>query len=220
MRLRMKSWNRAITVATVVASSIAIAAVGGAVADSSDDGPQRSDVATGPVTGDIPETVASGAEVRVADVRNEVSVLRSAARESAAIPDVIAEGPLMTDDAVAEEQARRVRGTEQAWIAPSANGEAVCVVGQGELACHTAEALGGRGAAVGFFKHAHTPWRTTGVATDDVTSVTVVLPDGQEVTTSVQLNYFSIESDAVPVEVRWDGASGPEVESGPDLSSP
>jgi hypothetical protein len=117
----------------------------------------------------------------------------------------IAEGPLMTDGAARPENAQRVRGTTQAWIAPSSNGEAVCVIGPGEFGCPGADVLERDGASVGFYKHADTPWRVTGVAVDSISSVTARFGDGTSATTTVANNYFALESPTAPVEVRLEG---------------
>jgi len=199
---------------------VVLAAVGVALANESTR-TSGSSAPTAPVLSaqlDLPETATTGAELRLSAIRAELSVLRRSVRTSDVAPTAIANGPLLEDHPAVVDQARRVRGMEQAWLAPSSNGEAICVIGAGELACPKSEPLVLRGAAVGIFKHADTPWRVTGVATDDVAEVSVRYGDGQAVTAPVTDNYFSVETATAPLEVSWIGPFGREVEPGPRLA--
>lgn len=164
---------------------------------------------------DVPPVSAPSGRTRIDAVRNELKVLQRPPERVDLPPAHIVESPLLEDEPARAEDARRVRAVEQAWIAPSTNREAVCVLGPGELACPSAEVIERDGAAVGFFKHHGTPWRVTGVATDEVTAVTVLRDDGSVSQVPVKHNYFEMESSAPPIELSWEGPNGRVVIPGP-----
>jgi hypothetical protein len=165
-----------------------------------------------PAPGDVAETQfgASGGR-RVGDARVRIGVLSRSRREEDIVDRLIANGPLLDDSVADLSRSRRVRvGASHAWIAPSANGEAVCLIAPGELACPGASVIERDGADPGVFWHADGPIRVAGIAADVVTSVTVIYTDGARRAASVDNNAFVVADPRAPRQVAWTGPDGPE----------
>jgi hypothetical protein len=144
--------------------------------------------------------------------RSFLSILARAPRSGDAVPTSLARGPLLSDGVADLGDARRVGAfARPTWIAPSADGKAVCLVSAGALTCPGLTAIEERGAAVGLFKSVDTPWRVLGVAADGVPTVTVVRDDGRTVHLDVRANFFAFEDARPPRELRWRGPSGEQL---------
>jgi hypothetical protein len=144
--------------------------------------------------------------------RSLLSILERSPRPDDAVPASLAEGPLLSDGVANLGGARRAPDfARPTWIAPSADGEAVCVVSAGALACPSTTAIRERGAAVGLFKSVDTPWRVLGLAADGVSAVTVVRADGSTTQVDVRANFFAYEDAAPPRELRWRGPKGEQL---------
>lgn len=141
-----------------------------------------------------------------------LSILERSPRPDDAVPESLAEGPLLSDGVADLRGARRAPVfARPTWIAPSSDGKGVCVVSAGALACPAAAVVERRGAAVGLFKSVDTPWRVLGIAADGVSGVTVVRDDGSTVHVDVRANFFSYEDVRPPRELRWRGPNGEQL---------
>jgi hypothetical protein len=203
--------KRAIIPAAVTAAGLLLSLGGAVHATSGGAGaarPTASYHGAVPAAGDQPEATARSGDMPVDVVRGSIHSLTQARTSADAVESGIAGSPILRDDAVDLNSARRVRAST--WIAASSSGDAVCLVAPGELSCPPASEIAARGVSVAEFWHADTPVRVTGIALDSVKAVTVVTNDGSAVTIPVVANSFAYESERAPQAVRWTGPRGSE----------
>lgn len=199
----------------------AIAVFGVTTVATSSSRPEPSDVGhvgSSPAAGDVPETHPTGNE-QPSDIAEAVPVLARPRIASDAVPDAIAQSPILTDGVADLSESRRVQrdGSDDAWIAPSSNRESVCLIAAGELNCPSVRDIETRGAAVATFWHATGPIRVTGIATEQVRSVEVLDADGVAAEVPVADGSFLYESTRAAREVRWVGPSGDETQVLPSI---
>jgi hypothetical protein len=207
--------------------TLAVLASGGSLAiavfaDASDSTPppQRpagSYVGEAPAPADQPESMPVGSGMTVGQIVGEIGAIRrSRALSDDVTAAVRAMEPIQASGADFGAARRVSRASEPPmWIAPSKNGEAVCLFGQGEAACPLAKGVKQQGLSVALFKHVDTPWRVTGIAADSISAVTIVKSDGSTVDVPVTNNTFLFEDSQPPRDVRWVGPNGPMSESFP-----
>ena len=146
-----------------------------------------------------------------AQARSHLSVLRGSKTTKDRIPVSLAHSALFTGDPVDLGTTRMVRSVGQsAWLANSSDGRSVCEISNGTLACPSVEDIARRGLSPAIFTRAGEPVHVSGIASDEVTSVDVVLADGTVKFVPVEQNLFTIDTTAIPRELRWIGPSGPE----------
>lgn len=164
-----------------------------------------------PARGDRPETEPTG-NPRIATFRDALPILARPRRPSDRVSRAVSVGPLLDGAPADLRAARRIRRSDAtpAWIAPSSNGEAVCLIAPGELNCPPASEIARRGVAVATFWHAEGPIRVTGIASASVESVEVVTAEGATVEVPVVDGSFLYETWRAAREVRWVGPDGPE----------
>jgi hypothetical protein len=148
-----------------------------------------------------------------ATARAHVGVLREPqdpARD--AVPARVRAQPLLSGGVVDLAAAKKVRSGdgEAAWIAPSADGSALCAVRSGALACPPLSLLTVTGMAPGIIGRAGEPFHVWGIAGDDVSSVVLIEADGTRVPIRVVDNFFDVATDDWPRSLTWTGPSGPE----------
>jgi hypothetical protein len=96
-----------------------------------------------PAAGDQPEATAPSGDMAVDELRGSMESLTRARTSADAVESRIGGSPILRDNVVALDTARRVRaGT---WIAASSSGDAVCLVASGELSCPPASEIAARG---------------------------------------------------------------------------
>ena len=144
--------------------------------------------------------------------RDEVGALARAANPARdALPRQIADGPLLADGQVDASSTRLVRGIgDAAWLASSADGRGVCEIVAGAMACPPVDEIVARGLSPAIFSRKGEPVHVSGIATDDVATVEVILGDGGTTTVPVVNNLFTLDVDAWPQALRWTGPNGPE----------
>ena len=149
----------------------------------------------------------------LAQARDHLSVLRGQVNlASDRIPVAIARSGLFTGEPVDLNSARMVRGVgRSAWLASSSDGRSVCEISDGALACPPVEDIARRGLSPAIFTRAGEPIHVSGVASDEVRGVDVVLANGTVKTVSVEQNLFTLDTTAIPRKLRWVGPGGPEV---------
>ncbi|HST41739.1 MAG TPA: hypothetical protein VLK58_19625 [Conexibacter sp.] len=137
-----------------------------------------------------------------------------------AVPARIRRQPLFADAIVDLGAAREVAaaGEEPAWIAPTADGTAVCAVRSGALACPSVARLTVTGLSPGILGRVGEPFHVWGIAGDDTSSIVLIEADGTRVPVSVTDNFFDVETDDWPRGLTWIGPSGPESFTYPSFS--
>jgi hypothetical protein len=203
---RFRTTSRRILIGGLSALALAASVTGVVVAQQQADEPY---VSSEPAPRDRPETEKTGQSMTVRDVKDHIKPLKRSKQSGDELPAAVANSPLLEDGVVNRDESRKVKG-KQRWIVPSANGEAVCIVATSEVACPPASALAERGADVSVFWHADTPVRVTGIATDAVTAINLIMRDGSRTTIPVEDGSFEAELDTVPREVWWNGPEGRE----------
>ncbi|MDW5597851.1 hypothetical protein VSS74_26090 [Conexibacter stalactiti] len=144
--------------------------------------------------------------------REQLEVLEEP-REAAAdaVPASIRSQPLFADGAVELAAAREVApGAERAWIAPSADGTAVCAFRTGAVACPSVARLTVTGLAPGVNGRYGEPFHVWGIAGDDTSSIVLIEADGTRVAVTVTDNFFDVETDDWPRGMTWTGPEGAE----------
>lgn len=213
----MKTSQRFLAAASV-AGFLLLGAGGVVVAGVVTDAPRAPDGYSGaaPDPGDRPESKPARDAVAAPRTALGVAILERPRTVADRLPEQILRGPLLSDRPAIAAQARRVTG-RKAWIAPSADGVAVCLIAPGELACPPRSAIARQGAAFAFGKHVDTPYRVTAIAADSVTSATVIAHDGSEHRVAVVDNHIEYETRHRPRGVRWEGPAGPQELRLPDV---
>jgi hypothetical protein len=130
-----------------------------------------------------------------------IASFRRALQGADVVPTELADGPLLSDGVGDVRRARRA-GANPVWIMPGRKAS-ICIVSHGGLACPPAELVAEEGVAPSVFKTADGPFRTMGVAADEVTSVEVELIAGETRRAAVEGNAFFVESEVEPLGVRW-----------------
>jgi hypothetical protein len=121
-------------------------------------------------------------------------------------------------DTVDVKSARKANKERRLFVAPSTDGNAVCVLAPGETNCPLADDLVSEGAAPAVFWHADGLVHVTGVATDSVDSVEVVYSDGTVQRLAASDNVLDAQLRERPSVIRWDGPNGREEIRAPDES--
>lgn len=134
----------------------------------------------------------------------DVAAFRRARQSDDAVPDALAEAPLLNDGVGDFRRARRaqVSGTQSVWLMPGRK-DSICIVSQAALNCAPAGVVEQDGVAPSIFKTADGPFKVMGIAADDVRSLEVALDTGETLTIAIVENVFVIESDAQPRTLRW-----------------
>jgi hypothetical protein len=164
-------------------------------------------------------TTETGTTPAAVAAREHVAALRQpAAPANDTVASEVADGPLLSDDPVDLASARMVRGVGRAvWLAISSDGQSVCEVTSGALACPPVSEVVEKGLSPVLVTRAGEPVHVSGVASDAVGSVDVVLADGSVETVEVSDNYFAIDLPDVPRALRWTGPGGAETFRFPEL---
>jgi hypothetical protein len=135
------------------------------------------------------------------------------ARGADAVPQRIRRQPLFADAPVDLAAARLVRANSSspAWIAPSSDGRAVCMIRAGAVACSPLEVLRDKGVAPAVNGRRGQPVSIAGIAVDGIRSVVLIEHDGTRTTVPVADNFFDVQTDAWPRALTWIGPAGSEL---------
>lgn len=145
--------------------------------------------------------------------RERLHVLRQPRSVTAdAVAPAIAGQPTVADGDIDLTAARRVKAAdgEAAWIAPSADGDAICGVRAGAVACPATALLEVTGLSPAINGRLGEPYHVWGIAGDDVSSLVLIEGDGTRVSVTVTDNFFDVETDDWPRSLTWTGPNGPE----------
>jgi len=144
-----------------------------------------------------------------AQAREDLATLDRANTGRDAVDAAVARQPLV-GETMSLSTARVVRsGPKAVWLGNSADGRSVCVVTAGSLACPPVSEIHDRGLSPAITVNG-TDIVVSGVASDEVRTVDVVLADGSVQTVAVASNYFSVPLTQWPQGLRWTGPAGSE----------
>lgn len=148
----------------------------------------------------------------LAEARANIAALRGLrAADADAIAPAVAQQPILADGVVDQSSSRLVRRVGRpVWLVNSSDGRSVCQVTAGALVCPPVSEIVERGLSPALVTRVGEPVHVSGVAADGVTTVDVVLGDGQVRTVEVSGNLFTLDVQDVPRAVRWVGPNGPE----------
>lgn len=173
--------------------------------------PQRSAPLAAPAPLVAPTPTATSGQWRGL-AREQLEVLDEPRDATAdAVPAGVRSQPLFADGVVDVGAAREVApGAERAWIAPSADGTAVCAFRAGGLACPSVARLTVTGLAPGILGRIGEPFHVWGIAGDDTSSIVLIEADGTRVAVTATDNFFDVETDDWPRGLTWTGPNGAE----------
>lgn len=201
----------------VIAVTVAMAISGQSGSEPSDRGspaPALDPSARG-VGADDADTASARSEAD-ADPRTvalqQLAVLRRPRAGGAdAVPTRVRRQPLFRDGIVEFSAARAVRTMDgaRAWMAPSSDGKAVCVLRAGAVACPPVEVLTSEGLTPAINARRGEPVRVWGIATDGVSSIMLTERSGRRSAVPFADNFFDVELDAWPHALSWIGPRGP-----------
>jgi hypothetical protein len=177
-------------------------------------------ISAGQPAGD-PAHLSDGADQSAGALASaSIGALRRAAQPDVdALPDRIADTPLLSGTSIDLGSARLVRRIgHPIWLASDSDGSEVCEITPGAMACPPVAEIKTRGLSPVLFSRAGEPIHVTGVAADSVTSVDVVLADGSSESVPVIENVFALDVTAWPRGLHWRGPAGPESFDFPQLA--
>lgn len=146
----------------------------------------------------------------LSDLSADVSILRDPSETDGPVTAEDVQGaPILPNDVIALSDARQVADSDL-LIAPTKDGTGVCVAGPGRMACGNADQLTEQGASPAVTWDAEGEVHLIGLASDDVTTVTVVYSDGTEQEVDTSANVLDTVLRDRPVAIRWDGPQGVE----------
>lgn len=114
------------------------------------------------------------------------------------------------DGALDLRAARRIGGIAPAWIAPRADGTAVCRLTLSFVACTPWDEIERRGASVNVDWHADSGFIVSGIADDATLTIRIITYDRRRLEIPVMSNSYSVELARPPRKVLWHGPSGRE----------
>lgn len=151
----------------------------------------------------------SGA-VGATGVESQVRLLRTPATAADAISADILTGPLLDGDVAEVRSARRaqVSATRAFYVVRGTRPGTICTVAAGGMGCTTDEELLDDGLTWGSSRREHEPTRVEGLVVDGVSTVTLDLADGTQLTTTPRDNAFSFATAGRLRALRWMDAGG------------
>lgn len=157
-----------------------------------------------------PGTAPTAHTTTSADGSVLIAALEQPARPRDAMPAKLRRQDIMSESLDFDSARRIARVSDPAWLVRSAEGRAVCVARSAALNCSYVSELRQRGFGPGLSFHPPGPVRVSGIATDAVTQVDVVMRDGSVQTEQIRDNVLALDLPDYPQEVRWQGPHGTE----------
>jgi hypothetical protein len=165
-----------------------------------------------------PTAAHAAASQGLARLAPEVAALRVARGPSDAVTDELVGSTLLNDGVADPALARRVGYTKPAWLVPASDGRSICVLTTASLSCPLSTDVLEHGLAPSVSWTAQGPVRVSGIASDAVNSVDVILADGTVQAVEVANSLLDYSADRAPREVRWTGPDGPHTFAVPEIT--